>query len=71
MEVLQDLPYRRLQLQEHRGREGPTGSLLRERRRAAYLRISVLKRPVGGHVFDDVSQDGIDLTFLGAGEEKS
>lgn len=46
-----------------------TGSLLNEQsvsQWAAYLRISILKCPVRGHVFDDVSQDGIDFTFLGA-----
>lgn len=32
---------------------------------AAHLRVGILKRPVGGHVFDDVSQNGVDLTFLG------
>lgn len=30
------------------------------------LRIGVLKRPVGGHVFDDVSQDRVDFPFLRA-----
>lgn len=37
--------------------------------RAAHLRIGVLKRPVRGHVFDNVGQNGVDLTFLRAGEK--
>ena len=32
--------------------------------KAANLRIGVLERPVRGHVFDDVSHNGVDLTFL-------
>lgn len=35
---------------------------------AAHLRISFLKRSVWGHVFDDVSQNGVGFTFLEAKE---
>lgn len=51
-----------------------TDSLLNEQsvsKWAAYLRISILKCPVRGHVFDDVSQDGIDFTFLGANKRRT
>lgn len=51
-----------------------TGSLLNVQsvsKWAAYLRISILKCPVRGHVFDDVSQDGIDFTFLGANKRRT
>lgn len=42
----------------------------RELKRAADLRIGVLKGPVRGHVLDDVGQDGVDLAFLGAKEKR-
>lgn len=42
-----------------RKRQGARG-----KQRAAHLRISILKPPVRGHVFDDVSKNGVDLAFL-------
>lgn len=74
VEVGEDLPDHRLQLHAEQSRvsteqvagRGRTVPFLKA---AANLRIGVLERPVRSHVFDDVSQNGVDLTFLrGKGE---
>jgi len=73
VEVGEDLPDDRLQLRAEQEQNRTVTTEQTESGRAknrssashrANLRVGILERSVGGHMFDDVSQNCVDLAFL-------